>query len=245
MADQGERRGTYLCGLWTDTFGPDLLWYRQDALSATAVPRWRAPSWSWANLEGQIRYFDAPVVTESPNTPIPGGEIPSLAMNYLVRVTDAVRPANPDNPYGEVISAHLQLRGNLAPVNVFDGRSNSSRTLNLRRHAMRRQIFRSAQYEFRFENKDSTNSYAFFADYDLQKFDATFARSTFAACLVGTDSNDNDYALLLKRIHEEQNIWERIGLFTTKFSRWQSNDHKEVYHAAFAKVGSQVEFTLV
>jgi hypothetical protein len=51
--------------------------------------------------------------------------------------------------------------------------------------------------------------------------------------------------MLLKRIHEEQQIWERVGLFTTKFTRWQSNDHKDTYFAAFAAETTEVEFTLV
>ena len=245
MAAQGERRGKYLAGLWSDTLGPDLLWFRQDAMSAHPVPKWRAPSWSWASIEGQIKYFDAPAVVESPSTPVAGGEIPSLKTNHLMILEEAARAANPDNAYGEVLSAHLRLRGILAPVAVFDGRSLSSRTLLLRRRAPRKGSLRTAHYEFRFENSDSTNSYPFFADYDLHKLDATFTVARFSILFVGTDTGEDEYALLLKRIHEEQNTWERVGLFTTKFSRWSSNDHREVYFAALNSGVVPVDFTLV
>ena len=245
MAAQRERRGDYLAGLWSDTWLLDLLWYRQDALGGILVPKWRAPSWSWANLEGQIKFFDAPAVVESPNTPVAGGEIPSLKSSHLEVLEHAVRPANPNNPYGEVLSAHLRLRGILVLVAVFDARSLSSRTLHLQRRAPRRTTFRSAHYEFRFENSDRTNSYPFFADYDLHKFDATFTEATFGAVLVGTDSSDDEYALLVKRIHEEQNIWERVGLFTTKFTRWPSSRHRDLYLESLNSNGTKSDFTLV
>ena len=87
--------------------------------------------------------------------------------------------------------------------------------------------------------------YSFFADYDLQKLDANFAVATFGILRVGTDTSDDEYALLLKRIHKEQNIWERVGLFTTKFTRFQSSEYRDVYQNAFASGQANMEFMLV
>ncbi|KAI0628563.1 heterokaryon incompatibility protein-domain-containing protein [Trametes polyzona] len=44
----------YLCGLWRDTLLHDLLWYPETAVEARAE-EYRAPSWSWASLDGAVR----------------------------------------------------------------------------------------------------------------------------------------------------------------------------------------------
>jgi hypothetical protein len=110
---------------------------------------------------------------------------------------------------------------------------------------MRRHTLRSLHYEFRFVKLDSTNSYPFYAAYDMQKQDATFADANFSILRVATDGSCDEYAVLVKCIHDEQSIWERVGLFTTKFSRWQNTDHMEVYGTGFAGEDAIVEFTLV
>jgi hypothetical protein len=237
------RDGSYLAGLWSDTLVEDVLWHRLDALTGRPTEKWRAPTWSWANIEGPVRYFDAPHVQETPGLTTSMDYVQTLSFVYISTRERAIRIST-ENPFGELTSAHLVLRGPLVPVAVFDQRSSSSRTLHRRRQAMRRQTLRSVHYEFRFEQSDSTNSYPFFADYDLQKLDATFADARFSALRVATDDSGDEYAMLLKCIHEEQSIWERIGLFMTKFSR-QSTDHMEVYSTAFAGADAVVEFTLV
>jgi hypothetical protein len=45
----------YLAGLWEDNLVEDLLW-RTFALSAERPSKWRAPTWSWASINGRIQY---------------------------------------------------------------------------------------------------------------------------------------------------------------------------------------------
>ena len=52
------RKASYLAGLWSDSLQHDLLWYRSEN-SAVPQPesvRLRAPTWSWAAVEGPVSY---------------------------------------------------------------------------------------------------------------------------------------------------------------------------------------------
>ncbi|KAH7071697.1 heterokaryon incompatibility protein-domain-containing protein [Paraphoma chrysanthemicola] len=44
----------YLCGIWKSTLDLDLLWHRRRKGHMTTPPKPRAPSWSWASLDGEI-----------------------------------------------------------------------------------------------------------------------------------------------------------------------------------------------
>ncbi|KAF2968414.1 hypothetical protein GQX73_g5177 [Xylaria multiplex] len=52
---QRVRDARYIAGLWEDNLIDDLLW-RTFALSAERPAEWRAPTWSWASINGRIRY---------------------------------------------------------------------------------------------------------------------------------------------------------------------------------------------
>lgn len=45
---------TYLAGLWERNLAPQLLWYVDDYRKMTRSPQYRAPSWSWACLDGNV-----------------------------------------------------------------------------------------------------------------------------------------------------------------------------------------------
>ncbi|KAF2260092.1 HET-domain-containing protein [Lojkania enalia] len=67
LADQMRmrRKTRYVAGLWEDSLLVDLLWAyrgRNDTVEGRVVP-WRAPSWSWASVEGTVRYGNYPRVT--------------------------------------------------------------------------------------------------------------------------------------------------------------------------------------
>ncbi len=46
----------YLAGLWYGTFMQDLLW--QPAIESRRPKKWRAPTWSWASVDGGVVYRD-------------------------------------------------------------------------------------------------------------------------------------------------------------------------------------------
>ena len=66
LAQQFQRhlQSTYLAGLWKNNLMGDLLWsslegwVREEPRYCTRKPeKWRAPSWSWASVEGPIDFF--------------------------------------------------------------------------------------------------------------------------------------------------------------------------------------------
>ncbi|KAI1300819.1 heterokaryon incompatibility protein-domain-containing protein [Xylaria venustula] len=52
---QRFREARYVAGLWEDNLIEDLLW-RTFALSAERPSKWRAPTWSWASINGRVQY---------------------------------------------------------------------------------------------------------------------------------------------------------------------------------------------
>ena len=50
-------RGQYVAGLWLDHFPWGLLWRKQRDWM-TSAPKYRAPTWSWAAWDGQVKFFD-------------------------------------------------------------------------------------------------------------------------------------------------------------------------------------------
>jgi len=56
---QSRPGDVYLAGLWGDTLLRDLVWYLGASRKSSRRPsKWRAPSWSWASLDGAIVYQD-------------------------------------------------------------------------------------------------------------------------------------------------------------------------------------------
>jgi hypothetical protein len=169
-----------------------------------------------------------------------------LTSDFLETVEGTTRVAG-ENPFGEVKSAHLVLRGRLIPIHVFDARTMSSRSSGLGGQINRRRPtkLKSSSYEFRFDSGEHPISYSFFADFDLQGKDPGFTRLKYALLRAVQDSHGDEFALVLKCIEPSQNIYERIGLFTTKFSRWRTAGHNGLYNTSYKSIKRPSEIMLV
>ena len=91
----------YLAGLWKGTLASDLLWMVISGKQANGLPsirpdQYRAPSWTWATLDGHIK-------PGRPNTDRILISIEEAGTDLLVR----------ENPFGEVTSGWIRLRGAL------------------------------------------------------------------------------------------------------------------------------------
>lgn len=86
--------GDYLAGLWFRDIIRGLWWVKKDG--GVPVREYRAPSWSWASVDGPVSYLE-----------YMEGE-GSLDAEILDR---AIHLADPDNPFGQVRWASLTLRG--------------------------------------------------------------------------------------------------------------------------------------
>ncbi|KAE8310248.1 hypothetical protein BDV41DRAFT_579754 [Aspergillus transmontanensis] len=100
MSD-GDRK--YLAGLWSDTLVIDLLWYVTGKWLYTRPEPWRAPTWSWASMDGGISYF-----TRFSHYDF----LPALD------IIEAECTCISVNSFGPASSGLIELRGKLVPVEM-------------------------------------------------------------------------------------------------------------------------------
>ena len=105
---------TSLAGLWREVVLDDMLWSCSDSKSASRPIEYRAPSFSWASVDGRIqRKFDrmyCQIVRNFFLTPFVG--IPhSSRVKYLAEVvSDEVETIDPMRHTGEIVKAQLVLQ---------------------------------------------------------------------------------------------------------------------------------------
>ncbi|KAB2102133.1 hypothetical protein AG0111_0g9498 [Alternaria gaisen] len=97
VASQFERllNGRYLAGLWENALPGDLLW-RMDR-SGQYSPQYRAPSWSWASIEGKVKYY----------------RMTSYHPEFSI-VSAFCDPLSEVNRFGEVASGSLKINATVA-----------------------------------------------------------------------------------------------------------------------------------
>jgi hypothetical protein len=98
--------GEYLAGLWTSFLEEDLLWVLSPPFREP-LPRpekYRAPSWSWASVEGGVRLINYNPAWQGPSCTI----------------LEASVTLSTENTFGPVISGFLRVQGALKRVTVAD-----------------------------------------------------------------------------------------------------------------------------
>jgi hypothetical protein len=105
-----ETGDQYLAGLWRSRIEEQLCWYR--CTSAPGVrPPWRAPTWSWASIDGQVSWQQTQ---------------PGVLETSYAHVLDASTRYEYD-PFGQVTSGVIRLAcstmviGNFVRLEQFDG----------------------------------------------------------------------------------------------------------------------------
>jgi hypothetical protein len=102
---------TYLCGLWKNSLVRDLLWIRGHFLGSI-IPRptvgkpstYRAPSWSWASIDGAVSYVM--------------GKGVKLQNSCVELLRYDIQLKDENNPYGMVLDGELVFRGKLMMLHV-------------------------------------------------------------------------------------------------------------------------------
>lgn len=56
----------YVAGLWRSSLVPQLLWYRQHGIPPGPRPAYRAPTWSWASIDGAVQFSDVQASQQDP-----------------------------------------------------------------------------------------------------------------------------------------------------------------------------------
>ena len=104
-----RKEATYLAGLWSDTLICDLMWFTSTKKVLTSHQR--APSWSWAAIEGTVFYFDIPEIGLKK-----GGEFIE-ARCHIVNTT--CRSKN-DQSFLGPYTGEVTLFSRIRPVSVLD-----------------------------------------------------------------------------------------------------------------------------
>ncbi|KAK7032366.1 hypothetical protein VNI00_013114 [Paramarasmius palmivorus] len=103
IAEQFHRlwRTDYIAGLWRETLLRDVLWYKNYETRYPRPEKYRAPSWSWAAVDGHVLAFmmDERLDMES-------GEIETCEI-----LSCGISLANEDFAFGKVTSGTLTMRG--------------------------------------------------------------------------------------------------------------------------------------
>ena len=96
----------YLTGLWRSTLLTDLLWYAlPDTSEGTSRAEvYRAPSWSWASVDGPLQFFE-----------------PRSQINACCTILDAFVTLQTELDFGEVSGKNLRLRGHINRIDADDG----------------------------------------------------------------------------------------------------------------------------
>lgn len=123
-------KGDYIAGLWREELPFDLLWEPNDA--TTRSKTWRAPSWSWASLDGRI------------NLSRSGQEDLHTTLVHVVSVD--IELADPRNPFGAVLSGSITLEG--TPLAMEQIQQASINPEDWVHHALREEHYRK-RHEYR------------------------------------------------------------------------------------------------
>ena len=97
---------TYLAGLWSFELLDWLMWRRSRTSTSLARPKaYRAPSWSWASVEGEVEW-NSDQRRMGSSTEVLSDVI------YRASIVEA-RTTPTSDPYGSVSGGHIQIRGRL------------------------------------------------------------------------------------------------------------------------------------
>lgn len=93
----------YLAGLWRNTLVKGLLWHVRGPPTPQRYTTYRAPSWSWASIDGSVKYFT---------------EHYQFRFEDEVIILEAKCEASSSDPTGRVKAGHIILSGRLQPVKI-------------------------------------------------------------------------------------------------------------------------------
>jgi hypothetical protein len=120
ISSHGFTRNAYLAGLWRNSLVKGLLWHVRGPQPPQRSITYRAPSWSWASVDGSIKYFT---------------EHYQFQFQEDISILDARCDTSPLDPTGRVRAGHITVSGISIPVHVIVHRGHGSRYTGFNGHA--------------------------------------------------------------------------------------------------------------
>jgi hypothetical protein len=97
---------TYIAGLWKERLPCQLLWTVARSPESTHLSFYRAPSFSWASIDGVVSFYDK-------------RETFAIETQWAIQDLSVTVETEGSNPYGKVTSGTLTLRGKIKPAVGF------------------------------------------------------------------------------------------------------------------------------
>lgn len=186
---QAYGRGRYLAGLWEDSLVEDLMWWvkEDEAQHAWRPQEWRAPSWSWASLEGQIEHRILPVNS-----------------THCEILEVEITPAGAD-PTGAVASGKLVISGIL--VSAILRRIRPRSDIEDMEPDKRR-------FGIEITGMNEVESHKMYVDYELDKEGPGYVPDGQNVCClcIATDQWHKCWLVLRKMQNMHADVYERIGM---------------------------------
>ena len=225
---QSRLKSAYLAGLWRTNLITDLMWFAYPDLSKNPkrystqkLQTWRAPSWSWASLEGPIRFCRTLQIAKA--------EHDVENVTYWVEIVSATCTPSSLDPLGTVASGRLALRGR-SRESFLQHRENctgrETRQFSITHSSPRFSYIRSnftveghevdVDYDLINHGLMEPNSDMSIHCLDLATMSLTrqvfiSENATYKACLVY-----KTWSLLLRRVHDD--CFERVGFLASEHS---------------------------
>ena len=180
----------YLAGHWKPNLREDPLWYAPDR--ATRAPEYRAPSWSWASIDGTIAYSD---------------EYYNYDVHYRFKIVEASVVLRFGNTFGPIASGRIRLEGTLYRL-LLEKDENERQMQDISKVTFHGDV-RARTSEVRTywddcrldQNRFTTAYYLHYRDFHKLDWDN------------GTGLTPIKYlGLMLQRVHEHEGRYRRVGL---------------------------------
>jgi hypothetical protein len=180
---------TYVAGMWQERLERSLLWTVLHNATSTRPLFYRAPSWSWASVDGHITSADYTVE------------------DCLIHVEDVVLKYASEDMTGAVTDGWLDLRGTLKPLRLWDDDCGSGPEwpITFDGHIVKED---EADATINFDVEPVAGS--------LFASDNAEERLFYMPAQEGSSTSDRGFVcLLLRLVEKEPVIFERIGVITT------------------------------
>jgi heterokaryon incompatibility protein (HET) len=98
-----KNNGNYLAGLWLTSLKKDMLWYVSGDGPHKRAGVWRAPTWSWASIDGGVNYFS---------------RFDFYDFHSAIDIVKAECTALSVDAFGQISAGFVELRGHLVQVEM-------------------------------------------------------------------------------------------------------------------------------
>jgi hypothetical protein len=180
----------YLAGLWRENLGQLLLWSPDPQIAPRPVaPHYRAPSWSWASIDGKLIM---PIARST--------KLPSL------KVLEAHTTPSGLDPFGAVTSGHLKVSGLMLQIDSVPEYNDFDRFVAHDR----------SRFPYDLEINNGTNGESVkVGECHLDRDDVNLLRPEIWYLEVFTDGSCMPTGLILQTVNNAKDEFVRVGIGTT------------------------------